>query len=112
VRAESVARIVERADGQGDGVGETAALDRVRARAERGLEALIALQVGGDARTDATLTYNAPRSVWNVTLYVNNLADKNAVANVFPNDIYPIFSAVPATLRPPRTFGVRGQVNF
>jgi iron complex outermembrane recepter protein len=69
-------------------------------------------QVGGDARTDATLTYNAPRSVWNVTLYVNNLADKNAVANVFPNDVYPIFSAVPATLRPPRTFGVRGQVNF
>jgi iron complex outermembrane recepter protein len=68
--------------------------------------------VGGDARTDATLTYNAPRSVWNVALYVNNLANKNVVANVFPNDVYPIFSPVLATLRPPRTFGVRGQVNF
>jgi iron complex outermembrane recepter protein len=68
--------------------------------------------VGGDARTDATLTFNAPRSVWNVALYVNNLANKNVVANVFPNDVYPIFSPVLATLRPPRTFGVRGQVNF
>jgi iron complex outermembrane receptor protein len=69
-------------------------------------------QVGGDTRTDATLTYNAPRSVWNVVIYVNNLANKNVVGNVFANDVYPIFSPVPATLRPPRTFGVRGQVNF
>jgi iron complex outermembrane receptor protein len=69
-------------------------------------------QVGGDTRTDATLTYNAPRSVWNVAIYVNNLANKNVVGNVFANDVYPIFSPVPATLRPPRTFGVRGQVNF
>ena len=69
-------------------------------------------RVGGDAQTDATLSYNAPRGVWNVGLYVNNLANKNVVSNVFLNDVYPIFSPVLATLRPPRTFGVRGQVNF
>jgi iron complex outermembrane recepter protein len=67
---------------------------------------------GGDVRTDATLSYNAPRGVWNVALYVNNVANKNVVSNVFVNDVYPIFSPVLATLRPPRTFGVRGQVNF
>lgn len=69
-------------------------------------------RVGGDARTDATLSYNAPRGVWNVALYVNNVANKNVASNVFLNDVYPIFSPVLATLRPPRTYGVRGQVNF
>ena len=69
-------------------------------------------RVVGDTRTDATVTYDAPRSAWNVALYVNNLANKNVVANVFANDVYPIFSPVLATLRPPRTFGIRGQVNF
>jgi len=49
---------------------------------------------------------------WNVTLYVNNLTNKNVAANVFANDVYPIFSPVLATLRPPRLFGIRGQVNF
>jgi iron complex outermembrane recepter protein len=61
--------------------------------------------------TNATLGFRAPRDRWNVTAYVNNLSDKTVIAGTFPN---PLAGATltAATLRPPRTYGVRIGVKF
>jgi iron complex outermembrane recepter protein len=61
--------------------------------------------------TNATLGYRAPHDRWNVTGYVNNLANKTVIAGTFPN---PLAGAAltAATIRPPRTYGVRLGVRF
>jgi iron complex outermembrane recepter protein len=61
--------------------------------------------------TNATLGYRAPHDRWSVTGYVNNLADKTVIAGTFP---HPLAGAeiTAATLRPPRTYGVRFGVKF
>jgi iron complex outermembrane receptor protein len=60
---------------------------------------------------NATLGYQAPKDRWNVTGYVNNLADRTVIAGTFPN---PLAGATltAATLRPPRTYGIRLGVKF
>lgn len=67
---------------------------------------------GSNSRTDATLTYNAPDHRWSVSAYVSNIENKDVPANVFLHDAYPILPVIAATLRPPRTYGIRGQVSF
>jgi len=61
--------------------------------------------------TNATLGYRADHDRWNVTGYVNNLSDKTVIAGTFPN---PLAGATltAATIRPPRTYGVRLGVKF
>jgi iron complex outermembrane receptor protein len=61
--------------------------------------------------TNATLGYRAPHDRWNVTGYVDNLSDRTVIAGTFPN---PLAGAAltAATIRPPRTYGVRLGVKF
>jgi iron complex outermembrane recepter protein len=61
--------------------------------------------------TNADLGYHAAKDRWAVVGWVNNLADKVVVAGTFPNPLAgPALTA--ATLRPPRTYGVRVNVKF
>jgi iron complex outermembrane recepter protein len=69
-------------------------------------------RIGGNANTDASLAYNSVDGHWSVTGYVDNIANRNIPGNVWANDVYPVFPLVTATLRPPRTFGVRGRYDF
>ena len=61
--------------------------------------------------TNATLGYRAPHDRWNVTGYVNNPSDRTVIAGTFPN---PLAGATltAATIRPPRTYGVRIGFKF
>jgi iron complex outermembrane receptor protein len=61
--------------------------------------------------TDATLGYHASKDRWNVTAYVNNIGDKTVVQGTFPGPLAG-FALTAATLRPPRTYGVRLGVKF
>ena len=69
-------------------------------------------RIGGTATTDLGLSYNSSGGHWSLTAYVNNIMNKDIPGNVWANDAYPIFPLVSATLRPPRTFGLRGQYNL
>ena len=58
---------------------------------------------------DASVTYSAPHDRYFLTAYVNNAFDKTIISAAFP----PPFSLFTVgTLRPPRTFGIRGGVKF
>lgn len=61
--------------------------------------------------SNATLGYRAPQDRWSITGYVNNLANKTVIAGTFA---HPLAGAelTAATLRPPRTYGVRVGVKF
>jgi iron complex outermembrane receptor protein len=61
--------------------------------------------------SDATLGYHAPKDRWNVTAYVNNIEDKTVIQGTFPGPLAG-FALTAATLRPPRTYGVRLGVKF
>jgi iron complex outermembrane receptor protein len=76
-----------------------------------GLEFSALEEQGSYWLTNATLGYRAPHDHWNVTGYVNNLANKTVIAGTFPN---PLAGAelTAATIRPPRTYGVRLGVKF
>jgi iron complex outermembrane receptor protein len=69
-------------------------------------------RIGGNAVTDASLAFDAADGHWSVTAYVNNIANRRIPGNVWANDAYPIFPLVTGTLRPPRTYGVRGKFSF
>jgi iron complex outermembrane receptor protein len=69
-------------------------------------------RIGGTATTDASLAYNSPDGHWSVTGYVQNIVNRTIPGNVWANDVYPIFPLVGGTLRPPRTYGVRGRYDF
>jgi iron complex outermembrane receptor protein len=58
---------------------------------------------------DASLTYSAPADRYFVTGFVNNAFDRTVVGQTFP----PPFSLFTiATLRPPRTYGLRVGFHF
>lgn len=67
---------------------------------------------GSNTLTDASLTYNSPNDSWSLTGYVNNIENDDVVAIAQPVGTFPTFPAILGTLRPPRTYGVRAQVNF
>jgi iron complex outermembrane receptor protein len=61
--------------------------------------------------SNADLGYHAAQDRWAVVGFVDNLADKTVVQGTFPQ---PLAGAAitAATLRPPRTYGVRVSVKF
>jgi iron complex outermembrane receptor protein len=76
-----------------------------------GLE-FIALEMQGSYwMSDATLGFHAPKDRWNVTAYINNISDKTVIQGTFPGPLAG-FALTAATLRPPRTYGVRLGVKF
>jgi iron complex outermembrane receptor protein len=56
-----------------------------------------------------SLGYKAPGERWSLSGYVENIEDKEVVQGTFPHPLAPLYAA---TLRPPRTYGVRLGVNF
>lgn len=59
--------------------------------------------------TDASITLRSPDRVWSLTAWVNNIEDsiiKNQAVN------RPILNIVYASLRPPRTYGLRANFKF
>jgi iron complex outermembrane recepter protein len=61
--------------------------------------------------SNADLGYHAAKDRWAVIGWINNLANKTVLEGTFPN---PLAGAAltAATLRPPRTYGVRLNVKF
>lgn len=59
---------------------------------------------------DADLTYDSPDQKWSLTAWIRNIGDEvvytGGSLHPFTPDVYY------ATIRPPRTFGLRAQVNF
>jgi iron complex outermembrane recepter protein len=69
-------------------------------------------RAGSNTLTNANLTYNAPDKRWSVTAYVNNIEKKDVLSNTILSDTAPFFGGLSGTLRPPRTYGLRGRFNF
>jgi iron complex outermembrane receptor protein len=64
---------------------------------------------GSYAMADAFLTLEGPDRKWSLTAFINNLTDETVLARTGTR---PILNFSVATLRPPRTFGIRGTFNF
>ena len=60
-------------------------------------------------QADAYLTYNFPNDRLSITGYINNMFDETVFTNSFPVP-FGLFNT--ATLRPPRTYGVRVGAKF
>jgi iron complex outermembrane receptor protein len=58
---------------------------------------------------DAAITYYAPQRRYYLGAFVNNMFDEAVLANTFPT---PFSSFYTASIRPPRTYGLRAGVNF
>jgi iron complex outermembrane recepter protein len=76
-----------------------------------GLEFAAIEMQGSYWMSDATLGYHAPKDRWDVTGYVNNISNRTVIQGTFPHPLAG-FSLEAATLRPPRTYGVRLGVKF
>ena len=67
-------------------------------------------RMGGWTVYDADLTYDSPNKSWAVTTWVRNISNKAVYTG---GSLYPFTPDVYySTIRPPRTFGARVQVNF
>jgi len=64
-------------------------------------------RAGSSTRTDAVLTYRFKAQGVSVSAYVNNIENKVVISNATPNPSYSANGVVAATLRAPRTFGIR-----
>lgn len=67
---------------------------------------------GSSTRTDAVLTYEFRDLRLSVSAFVNNIEDSVVISNATPNPSYSANGVVAATLRAPRTFGVRLSSRF
>lgn len=76
-----------------------------------GLEFSAIEEQGSYWMSDATLAFRAPNDRWDITGYVNNFSDKTVIQGTFPGPLTG-FALTAATLRPPRTYGVRFTVRF
>jgi iron complex outermembrane receptor protein len=65
-------------------------------------------------RTDASLTYNAPGAAWTVSVYVQNIENRDVIVQTLPGRSYSRITGglFAATLMPPRTYGVRANLKF
>ena len=63
-------------------------------------------------RTNATLTYNTPDRRFSITAFVSNIENKAVVDAVATGLNFPTIPLLPATLKPPRTYGVRVGAHF
>jgi len=88
--------------------------ERYESSRETNLNYLRESRVPGYNRTDASLTYNSPDRNWSVSLWIQNIEDKAVIALVNPGRTYTISGGglIGASLQAPRTFGIRGNVNF
>jgi iron complex outermembrane receptor protein len=67
-------------------------------------------KIGSDTTGNASLTYRSPSRKWNAEAYVNNISNAQV-----PTVIGPAFNSsgtYTASLRPPRTYGLRITVDF
>ena len=67
---------------------------------------------GSSTRTDAVLTYEFRDLRLSVSAFVNNIEDSVVISNATPNPSYSANGVVAATLRAPRTFGIRLSSKF
>ena len=66
-------------------------------------------QQGSYMMSDAHVTLEGPGKRWALTGFVNNIEDETVIGGAFQR---PVLQTVYVTLRPPRTYGVRGSVRF
>lgn len=64
---------------------------------------------GSYMMSDASLTLEGPGDRWSLTGFVNNIEDETVIGGAFQR---PVLQTVYATLRPPRTYGVRASFKF
>jgi iron complex outermembrane receptor protein len=75
-----------------------------------GFELLPLMKQDGYWTSDASITYNAPEDRFFVTAFVRNIEDETPIAASVT--LTQTASSISATLRPPRTYGVRAGVKF
>lgn len=63
-------------------------------------------------RINLSFGYEAPDNRFSIRAYVENVTDEVDVTATTMSNSYAVIQAFGARLLPPRTFGVRGQVNF
>jgi len=64
------------------------------------------------ARVNLSFGYVAPDDAFSIKAYVDNLTDVTTITATTMSTSYAVNQAFGARLLPPRTWGVRGQVNF
>jgi iron complex outermembrane receptor protein len=69
-------------------------------------------RAGSSTRTDAVLTYELRDQRLSISAFVNNIEDKVVISNATPNPSYSANGVVAATLRAPRTYGLRLSSKF
>ena len=73
------------------------------------LEYLPELRQGGYMMSDASLTLQAPDNRWALTGFINNIEDVEVLSSGIAR---PVVQTVYVSLRPPRTYGIRGSFRF
>jgi iron complex outermembrane receptor protein len=63
-------------------------------------------------RLDLSFAYLAPNNRFSIKAYVDNVTNKVTIASVTLSNTYAVSGIVATPLQPPRTYGVRAQVNF
>ncbi len=63
-------------------------------------------------RTNATLTYNSPGDRFSIGAYVNNIENAAVPEAIGTGLSFPTIPLLTATLKPPRTYGVRVSAHF
>ncbi|MEZ0244229.1 MAG: TonB-dependent receptor [Sphingomonas sp.] len=73
------------------------------------LEYLPELKQDGYMMSDASITLRGPDDRWAVTGFVNNIEDVEVLSSGISR---PVVQTVYVSLRPPRTYGIRGTIKF
>lgn len=73
------------------------------------IEYLPEMRAGAFMMSDAFATLEGPDKRWSLTGFINNIEDETVISGAFQR---PVLQSVYATLRPPRTYGVRGTIKF
>lgn len=95
-------------------IGDYALVAQARSRVESGryltLEYLPDSYQKRVMTSDASLTLEAPDTRWSLTAFVNNIEDRTVMSG--SSGVRPFLNATYASLRPPRTYGVRANVRY
>lgn len=85
------------------------ASSRIESSRFTSIDFLPEMRAGSFMMSDAFATLEGPDKRWSLTGFINNIEDETVISGAFQR---PVLQAVYATLRPPRTYGVRGLIKF
>jgi iron complex outermembrane recepter protein len=105
----SVEQTIPLPDG-GRFIGEARA--RYEAKFQADVSYVPEAQTYDTTRVDLGLSYVTPNDRFRVKAYVENLTDEETISNATQNTAYAVNGVIGINLQPPRTYGVRAQLDF